>query len=98
MTTTISNSQGRYIAYSQGIDKVFFENHDNIVQFKSEKMQELLKENPFNLGNSSGRQIAYEKISSEIENKISDLAGAIFKDVRNDIAFSVLSSYLCNEK
>ena len=98
MATNIPHCQGRYIAYSQDIDKVFFGNHENIEKFKLEKVQELIKENPFNLENASGRKIAQETISNEVESKISDLSGVFFKDVRKDIAFSVLSSYICNKE
>lgn len=94
MATSIPNSQGRYIAYSQEIDRVFFANHENIKQFKLEKVEQLLKENPFNLGNPSGIKVAQESLSSEVEIKISDFSGELFKNVRMDIASSVLTSYI----
>ena len=97
MATNIPHCQGRYIAYSQDIDKVFFGNHDNIEKFKLEKVQELIKENPFNLENPSGIKFAQEKISDDLEKKISSFSGELFKGVRMDISSSVLVSYF-NEK
>ena len=99
MTTNIFNSsQGRYIAYSQDIDKTFFNNHEIIDKIKFEKVHELLKENPFNLENSSGIKLAQETIANDLEKKISDLSGSVFKEVRMDIASSVLSSYIMSNK
>ena len=97
MSTNPSNCQGRYIAYSQEIDKIFYANHKNIETFKTEKVAEFLKENPFNLDTPSGKKFAYEKISDEVSGKIPDFSGPLFKDVRDDIAFSVLSSYINHE-
>ena len=97
MATNISQCQGRYVAYSQDVDRVFSSKHSEIEKFKLEKVQELIKENPFNLENPSGRKIAQATISDEVESEISELAGPIFKEVRKDIAFAVLSSYMCSK-
>ena len=93
MATNISQCQGRYVAYSQDVDRVFFSKHSEIEKFKLEKVQELIKENPFNLGNPSGIKLAQEKISDELEKKISSFSGELFRGVRMDIASSVLVSY-----
>lgn len=103
ISTNPSSCQGRYVGYSQEIDKVFFENLTKVKSFREEKISELLKEieaknTSFNLACEKGIGTATKQISDEISEKLNDFSKDNFSDLRRDFALSVISSVLRNSK
>ncbi len=103
MSTNVSNCQGRYVAYSQEVDKVFFANYQKIKSFKEQKVQEILKDisednSYFNLSCEHGIGLATKTISEETGEKITEFAQEKFFDLRRDIASSILSAVIMSSK
>lgn len=103
MVTNISHCQGRYVAYSQEIDKIFFANLQKIKFFEEQKVQEILKDisennSCFNLSCEHGIDLAIKIISEEMREKISEVAQEKFLDLRKDVASSILSAVMMSSK
>lgn len=99
INTNISSCQGRYVAYSQEVDKVFFANILKVKSFKEEKVLELLKEiemnnASFNLSCEKGIGTATKQIGDEISEKIKEFSQDSFSGLRRDVAASIISSVL----
>jgi hypothetical protein len=92
MTASLNQtgSTGRYIAYSQEIDRAMSGFEKEIHDFQGRKVSELLKSNPFNLSNKEGIQLAQREIQREFEGIFPQLSPDIFDQAKKDVATSIL--------
>ena len=64
-----------------------------IHDFQEKKVAELLDNNPFNLSNPQGVELAQREIQKEFEGLFPQIASAVFDQVKRDVSASVLINF-----